>query len=68
MHDINQMTAGDTTFGPKQATKLEQAQQMASSLDNLANVSIKKNATFNNLVATYATLTMAIANILLSIA
>jgi hypothetical protein len=30
VRDINRMTAGKTTFGANQATKLEQAQQMAS--------------------------------------
>jgi hypothetical protein len=42
MCDINCMIAGDTAFGIHQATKLEQAQQMASSLDNLANAMIQK--------------------------
>jgi hypothetical protein len=36
MCNINSMTAGDTAFGANQAVKLKQAQQMASSLDNLA--------------------------------
>jgi hypothetical protein len=67
MRDINCMTAGETTFGANQAVKLEQAQQMASSLDNLANVTIQKNTTFKNLVATNATLTKVIADIQLSI-
>ncbi len=63
MHDINCMTAGDTAFGANQAAKLNQAQQMASSLDNLASATIQKNTTINNLVATNATLTKAIADI-----
>ncbi len=62
------MTAGETSFGANQAAKLEEAQKMASSLDNLANVSIQKNAAINNLVATNAMLTKAIAGIQLSIA
>jgi hypothetical protein len=41
MHNINRMTAGDTAFGANQAAKLEQAQQMASSLNNLANATIR---------------------------
>jgi hypothetical protein len=40
MHNINCMTAGDTAFGANQAAKLNQAQQVASSLDNLANATI----------------------------
>jgi hypothetical protein len=68
MHAIKRMTAGKTTFGANQAAKLKQAQQMASSLDNLANTTIQKNTTIENLVATNATLTKAIANIQLSIA
>jgi hypothetical protein len=68
MHGINHMTAGDTVFDSNQATKLKQAQQMASSLDNLANATIQKNTTIENLVATNAMLTKAIANIQLSIA
>jgi len=45
MRDISRMTTGETTFGANQAVEIEQAQQMATSLDNLANVSIQKNAT-----------------------
>ncbi len=62
------MTASDTAFGANQAAKLNQAQQMAFSLNNLANTIIQKNTTIKNLVATNATLTKAIANIQLSIA
>ncbi len=62
------MTAGDTAFGTNQASKLKQAQQMASFLDNLANTMIQKNTTIKNLVATNITLTKAIADIHLSIA
>jgi hypothetical protein len=43
MCDINCMTAGKTTFGANQAVELKQAQQIASFLDNLANVTIQKN-------------------------
>jgi hypothetical protein len=68
MCSINRMTAGDTSFGANQATKLDQAQQMASSLDNLANVTIQKNTAIKNLVATNAMLIKAIADIQLYIA
>jgi hypothetical protein len=53
------MMAGDTAFGANQAAKLKQVQQMASSLDNLANTTIQKNTIIENLVATNATLTKA---------
>ncbi len=62
------MTVRETSFDTNQATELEQAQQVASSLDNLANTSIQKNATINNLVATNAMLNKATADIQLSIA
>jgi hypothetical protein len=39
MRDISRMTTGDTTFGANQAAEIEQSQQMATSLDNLANAS-----------------------------
>jgi hypothetical protein len=57
------MTAGNTVFGANQAAELKQAQQTASSLNNLANATILKNSTIKNLVATNATLTKAIADI-----
>jgi hypothetical protein len=62
------MTAGGIAFGANQAAKLKQAQQMASSLNNLANTTIQKNTIIENLVATNPMLTKAIANIQLSIA
>jgi hypothetical protein len=34
------MTASNTVFGANQAAKLDQAQQMASSLNNLVNATI----------------------------
>jgi hypothetical protein len=67
MRNINCMTASNTAFGANQAAKLDQAQQMASSLNNMANMTIQKNTTIKNLVATNATLTKAITNIQLSI-
>jgi hypothetical protein len=57
------MTTGDTTFRANQAAELEQAQQMATSLDNLANASIQKNATIDNLVTTNAAFSKAIQDI-----
>jgi hypothetical protein len=63
MRDISRMTTGDTTFGANQAAEIEQAQQMATSLDNLANASIEKNTTIDNLVATNAALTRSIQDI-----
>jgi hypothetical protein len=63
MRDISRMTTGDTTFGTNQAAEIEQAQQMATSLDNLANVSIQKNATVDNLVVTNAAFSKAIQDI-----
>jgi hypothetical protein len=68
MHDIDCIFAGNTAFGANQAAKLDQAQQMASSLYNLANTTIQKNTTIKNLVATNATLIKAVANIQPSIA
>ncbi len=68
MHDINHMTAGNKVFGANQAAELDQAQQMAYSLNNLVNATLQKNITIKNLVATNATLTKAIADIQLSIA
>ena len=63
MHDISHMTTGDTTFGTNQVTEIEQVQQMVTSLDNLANTSIQKNATINNLVATNTAFSKAIQDI-----
>ena len=63
MCDISRMTTGKTTFGANQAVEMEQVQQMATSLDNLANASIQKNATIDNLVSTNAALSKAIQDI-----
>ena len=60
---LSRMTTGDTTFGANQAAEIEQAQQMVTSLDNLANASIQKNTTIDNLVATNAAFTNAIQDI-----
>ena len=63
MRDIFRMTTGKSTFGANKAAELEQVQQMATSLDNLANSSIQKNATIDNLVTTNAALSKAIQDI-----
>ena len=63
MRDISRMTTGDTTFGANQAAEIEQAQQMAMSLDNLAKAFIQKNAIINNLIPTNDTLSKAIQDI-----
>ena len=63
MRNISRMTTGDSTFGANQATEIEQAQQLATSLDNLASASIQKNATINNLVATNVTFSQDIQDI-----
>ena len=63
MRDISRMTTGDSTFGANQAVEIKQVQQMATSLDNLTNTSIQKNATIGNLVATNTALTQDIQNI-----
>ena len=64
MRDLNRMTAGNSTFGANQAaTEMEQAQQMAMLLDNLANASIQKKITIESLVATNAALSKAVKDI-----
>jgi hypothetical protein len=64
MCDLNRMTAGDSLFGANQViTEMEQAQQMATSLDNLANASIQKNTTIESLVITNAALTKTVQDI-----
>ena len=68
MQDISRMNTGETTFSANQAAEIEQAQQMATSLDNLANMSIQKNATIGSLVATNAALTKAIQDIQFTLA
>jgi hypothetical protein len=55
------MIAGDSPFGANQAaTDMEQAQQMATSLDNLSNASTQKNTTIKSLIATNAALTKTV--------
>jgi hypothetical protein len=45
MCDINRMMAGESNFGANAVEEEEQGCLIASSLDNLANVSIQKNST-----------------------
>ena len=63
MRDISRMTTGKTTFSANQAVEMEHTQQMATSLDNLANAPIQKNTTIDNLVATNTALSKAIQDI-----
>jgi hypothetical protein len=63
MQDINHMMVGESAFGANAMEEEEQARQIASSLDNLANTSIQKNLTINSLVAKNAQLTQALADI-----
>ena len=63
MRNISRMTTSDTTFEANQAAEIEQAQQMATLLDNLANASIQKNATIDNLGATNAAFSRTIQDI-----
>ncbi len=60
MPDINRMMAGESAFGANAAEKEHQARQITASLDNLANPSIKKNTTIDNLVASNAQLAQAL--------
>jgi hypothetical protein len=53
MHDINRMRTGNSAFANQAATaaaKAEQAQKMATLLDNLTNPSIQKNKTIDKLM------------------
>ena len=68
MRDISRMTTGNSILGANQAVEIKQAQQMTTSLDNLTNASIQKNATINNLVATNAALSRDIQDIQRTIA
>jgi hypothetical protein len=68
MRNINCMTAGESALGGNAAEEEEQARQIASSLDNLANASIQKNLTTDSLIATNAQLTQALADMQIVIA
>jgi hypothetical protein len=60
MWDINHMTAAKTTFWANAAEEEAQGRQIAASLKHLANASVQKNATINQLVATNAQLMQAL--------
>jgi hypothetical protein len=51
MRYIDPMTVGKAAFSANAAEEEHQVGQITASLDNLANASIQKNATINNLVA-----------------
>ncbi len=60
MRDINRMTAGKAAFGANAAEQGHQACQITALLDNLANTSIQKNMTIDNLIASNAQLAQAL--------
>jgi hypothetical protein len=60
MHDINCMTAGEAAFDANAAKEEHQACQITMLLNNLANASIQKNVTINNLIASNAQLLQAL--------
>jgi hypothetical protein len=60
MRDINCMTAGKSVFGANAMEEEQQARQITTLLDELANALIQKNGTINNLVASNAQLTKAL--------
>jgi hypothetical protein len=47
--DINRMTAAETSFGANAAEEEAQGRQIATSLKHLANASVQKNATIDQL-------------------
>jgi hypothetical protein len=51
MLNINRMTVGEAAFSANAAEEEHQARQITESLNNIANASIHKNATINNLIA-----------------
>jgi hypothetical protein len=60
MRDINRMMSGMAAFGANAAEEEHQACQITALLDNLANASISKNVTINNLIASNAQLAQAL--------
>jgi hypothetical protein len=60
MRNDNRMTAGEAAFGAKAAEEEHQECQIPTSLGNLANASIQKNVTIDNLVASNAQLAQAL--------
>ena len=63
MRDINRMTAAESGFGANAAEEEAQGRQIATSLEHLANASIQKNATIDQLVATNAQLMQALESL-----
>jgi hypothetical protein len=63
MRDINRMTAAESSFGANAAEEEAQGRQIATSLEHLANASIQKNATIDQLVATNAQLMQALESL-----
>jgi hypothetical protein len=63
MRDINRMTAAESGFGANAAEEEAQGRQIATSLKHLANASIQKNATIDQLVATNAQLMQALKSL-----
>jgi hypothetical protein len=68
MRNINRMAGGESTFGANAMEEEEQAHQIASSLNNLANTSIQKNSTIHSLIVTNTQLTQALEDIQIAIA
>jgi hypothetical protein len=60
MRDINHMTVGKAAFHANTAEEEHQACKITTSLGNLANMLIQKNATIDNLVASNTQLTQAL--------
>ncbi len=60
MPDINCMMAGKAVFGTNAIEEEHQVRQIIASLHNLANASIQKNVTIDNLVASNAQLLQAL--------
>ena len=68
MRDINRMTTAESNFGANAAEEEAQGRQIATSLEHLANASIQKNATIDQLVATNAQLMQALESLHASMA
>jgi len=68
MRDINRMTTAESNFGANAAEEEAQGRQIATSLEHLANASIQKNATIDQLVATNSQLMQALESLHASMA
>jgi hypothetical protein len=68
IHDINRMTAGESTFGAIAAEEEEQGCLIASSLNNLANAFIQKILMIDSLAAINAQLTQALVDMQIAMA